>query len=187
MHAQTSNHRRVASTGSTLRGACALLACASTALFSRRALAQRAGGADRAGASLAGQVGFFVGNDGYADFSTGFRAGYTFPFRLYLGGDLMLYVGNGRTILGVTPEVGYDVGVTRSFVIRPYGGIGFIDFAQGAGRGNNLFAEFYPGCEFLYYVTRGFFLGGDMRTPLFFETGGTAFGVNLLFTIGYKW
>jgi hypothetical protein len=156
--------------------------CIALGLLSSRASAQRAGDADRAGASIAGELGFFVGNRGYADFATGFRGGYTFPFHLYLGGDLTLYVAGG-TVFSLAPEVGYDIGVAPRFVIRPYGGLGFIDVTVDGATA----AEFYPGCAFLYHVTRGFFLGGDVRIPLFFEPGGTALGLNLMFTLGYKW
>jgi hypothetical protein len=162
----------------------AVSASIAVGLLSSRAGAQHAGDADRAGASLAGQIGFLVGNQGYADFATGFRAGYTFPFHLYLGGDLTLYVA-GTSLFSVAPEAGYDIGVTRSFVIRPYGGLGFVDFP--AAFRDNLVFEFYPGCEFLYHVTRGFFLGGDVRIPLVFVPGGNVVGLNLMFTIGYKW
>jgi hypothetical protein len=154
--------------------------CLAVGLLSSRAGAQ----ADRAGASLAGQIGFLVGNQGYADFATGFRAGYSFPFHLYLGGDLTFYVA-GSTVITVAPEVGYDIGVGRRFVIRPYGGLGFVDF-PGARRDNIVF-EFYPGCEFLYNVTRGFFLGGDVRVPFLFVPDDNVVGLNLMFTIGYKW
>ena len=144
-----------------------------------------AGVAERAGASLAGEIGFLVGNDGFTELATGFRAGYTFPFHMYLGGDLTFYVaGNAGTVVSLSPEVGYDIGVGPRFVIRPYGGLGFIDLPNG--RQNNVAVEFYPGCEFLYHVAGGFFLGGDARVPLLFIQGGTVAGLNLMFTMGYK-
>src|SRR5207248_2302153 len=111
-----------------------------------------------------------------------FRGGYTFPFHLYLGGDLTIYFGNDLTVFNIGPEVGYDIGVGHNFVIRPYGGIAFADDTNGGVS----FAEFYPGCEFLAFVHRGLFLGGDVRTPLFFypgRIGGTSFGFNAMFTI----
>jgi hypothetical protein len=163
--------------------AAAATVAASLLLAPSSATAQR--GEAGAGASIAGQIGFLVGNQGYGDFATGFRGGYTFPFHLYLGGDLTLYVA-GAAFFSLAPEVGYDIGVTRSFVIRPYGGLGFVDFPNGAFR-DNLAFEFYPGCEFLYYVTRGFFLGGDLRIPLLFVPGDNVVGLNLMFTLGYKW
>ena len=159
----------------------AIATCIAIGLLSPPASAQRA---DSAGASIAGQIGFLVGNNGYADFATGFRGGYTFPFQLYIGGDLTLYAA-GSAVFGLAPEVGYDIGVTHRFVIRPYGGLGFVDF-PGFNR-DNLVLEFYPGCEFLYHVTRGFFLGGDVRIPLWFVPGANVFALNLMFTLGYKW
>ena len=164
----------------------AAAACTAVALLSSPALAQRAGDADRAGASIAGELGFFVGNRGYTDFATGFRAGYTFPFHLYLGGDLTLYAAGG-TFFTFSPEVGYDIGVTRSFVIRPYGGLGLVDFPNDFNDNNTVALAFYPGCEFLYHVTRGFFLGGDVRIPFLFVTNTNVIGLNLMFTLGYKW
>jgi hypothetical protein len=161
----------------------AVATCVAVGLLSSTAGAQRA---DSAGASIAGQIGFLVGNNGFADFATGFRGGYTFPFHLYIGGDLTLYAGSGGTaVFGLAPEAGYDIGVTPRFVIRPYGGLGFVDF-PGFNRAN-LVLEFYPGCEFLYFVTRGFFLGGDVRIPLWFQGGGDEVALNLMFTLGYKW
>lgn len=151
------------------------------------ASAQRGGGeADRAGASIAGEVGFLVANQGVTDFATGFRGGYTFPFHLYIGGDLTLYVGNSNNIaFSIAPEVGYDIGVTPRFVIRPYGGLGLVDFPNY--RFNTADIDFYPGCVFLYHVTRGFFLGGDVRIPFFFVPDANVIGLNLMFTLGYKW
>jgi len=157
--------------------------CVAVGLLSSTASAQRA---DSAGASIAGQIGFLAANNNFVEFATGFRGGYTFPFHMYIGGDLTLYAGNnGTAVFGLAPEVGYDIGVTPRFVIRPYGGLGFVDF-PGFNR-DNLVLEFYPGCEFLYFVTRGFFLGGDVRLPLWFAGGGDTVGLNLMFTLGYKW
>jgi hypothetical protein len=164
-----------------IRQKVAAAACVLVCLLSSPAGAQDA---DRAGGSIAGQLGFVVGNRGYTELATGFRGGYTFPFHLYLGGDITFFLaGNAGTVFTLAPEVGYDIGVTRSFVIRPYGGLGFVDFTPDGATG----VDFYPGCEFLYHVTRDFFLGGDVRLPLLFVPGGTVLGLNLMFTIGYKW
>jgi len=150
-------------------------------------------GFNRAGFSLAGNLGFTAGNDGYSGFAVGFRAGYTFPFHLYFGGDLTFYPVNGTTFVGIAPELGFDIGLRRvPLVIRPYFGLGFVDLtANGHGA-----LEFYPGAEVLYYVTRSFFVGGDVRLPFIFEGGttdagfafggGTVVGLNVFGTIGYK-
>jgi hypothetical protein len=142
-------------------------------------------GADRPGFSVAAQVGFFVGNGGYSNFATGVRGGYTFPFHLYVGGDATFYVA-GTTVISLAPEVGYDIGLSSiPAVIRPYVGIGFVD-VPGLPVGGGAAFEIYPGGEFLYSITREFFVGGDARIPLLFVSGATGVGLNLMGTVGYK-
>jgi hypothetical protein len=139
--------------------------------------------ANRAGFSVAAQVGFLAGSSGYSSFATGVRGGYTFPFHLYLGADATFYFA-GLTVISLAPEVGYDIGVGRSMVVRPYVGIGFVDVTTALVGGSAF--EIYPGGEFLYHITPGFFVGGDARVPLFFVSGATGVGFNLMGTVGYK-
>jgi hypothetical protein len=140
------------------------------------------GGANRAGFSVAGQVGFLAGNGGYSTFAVGVRGGYTFPFHLYLGADATFYIA-GLALISIAPEVGYDIGIGQSMVVRPYVGVGFVD-DTGFGGGGAF--ELYPGGEFLYHVTPGFFVGADARVPLLFIAGATGVGFNLMATVGYK-
>jgi hypothetical protein len=144
--------------------------------------------ANRAGFSVAALVGFDAVS-GYTGFATGVRAGYTLPFHLYLGADATFYIAGGGAVISLAPEVGYDIGLRAiPLVIRPYIGLGFATTTVGS-----LSAfEFYPGCEVLYSITRGLFVGGDFRIPLIFFSGGglgavgASYGVDLLGTIGYK-
>jgi hypothetical protein len=141
--------------------------------------------ANRAGASVAGDVGFLVGSGGATTFAIGAKGGYTFPFHLYIGGDFSAYIA-GATLITVSPRVGYDIGLpVNGLVIRPYAGIGFAYITVG-GLGGYAGGEFYPGAEVLYYITRGFFVGGDARVPIFFGSGGAIAGFNLYATVGYK-
>jgi hypothetical protein len=146
--------------------------------------------ADRPGFSIAGLVGFDAGS-GYSGFAVGARGGYTFPFHLYLGGDLSFYIFGGGAIISVAPEVGYDfalpVGVP--ILVRPYVGVGLVDVTAG---GLGAAFEIYPGAELVYDITRNLFVGGDLRVPILFVngqaigSGGTAAVFNLFATIGYK-
>jgi hypothetical protein len=147
--------------------------------------------ADRPGFSVAGLIGFDAGS-GYSGFAIGARGGYTFPFHLYLGGDLtFFFIFGGGAVVSIAPEVGYDfalpVGVP--LLLRPYVGIGLVDVtASSLGAA----FEIYPGAELLYDLTPNLFVGGDLRVPILFVSGnglglgGTAAVFNLLGTVGYK-
>jgi hypothetical protein len=140
--------------------------------------------ADR-GASVAADVGFFVGSGGFTTFAVGAKGGYTFPFHLYVGGDFSAYLAGG-TLITVSPRVGYDIGLpVKGLVVRPYAGIGFAYITAG-GVAGYAGGEFYPGAEVLYYITHGFFVGADARIPIFFGGGGAVAGFNLYATVGYK-
>ncbi len=137
--------------------------------------------ADRPGFSIAGLIGFDVVSGGYTGFAVGARAGYTLPFHLYIGGGLTFYVAS-FSVISIAPEIGYDIGIGQKMVVRPYAGIGFVDVpAAGAAA-----FELYPGGEFLYHITRNFFVGGDARIPLLFVANATGAGFNLMGTVGYK-
>jgi hypothetical protein len=71
------------------------------------------------------------------NFGLGLKAGYTLPMDLYVGGMFDYFFGehDESTINGVhyessfsfwmlSPEVGYDFGITPAFMMRPFGGIG---------------------------------------------------------------
>ena len=146
--------------------------------------------AGRPGFSVAGLVGFDAGS-GYSGFAFGARGGYTFPFHLYLGGDLTFFVNGGGAVVSIAPEAGYDfalpVGVPLLF--RPYVGVGLVDVTAG---GLGAAFEIYPGAELIYDITPNLFVGGDLRVPILFVSGngigvgGTAAVFNLFGTIGYK-
>jgi len=146
--------------------------------------------AGRPGFSVAGLIGFDAGS-GYTGFAIGARGGYTFPFHLYLGGDLTFFIFGGGAIVSIAPEVGYDfalpVGVP--LLLRPYVGVGLVDVTAG---GLGAAFEIYPGAELLYDITPNLFVGGDLRVPILFVSGngigvgGTAAVFNLFGTVGYK-
>ena len=67
----------------------------------------------------------------------GLHAGYTLDIPIYIGGAFDYWFGSSETVASpageITAEssgwnvfglVGYDLGITRTFVIRPYGGLG---------------------------------------------------------------
>jgi hypothetical protein len=146
--------------------------------------------ADRPGFSVAGLIGFDAGS-GYSGFAIGARGGYTFPFHLYLGGDLTFFIFGGGAIVSIAPEVGYDfalpVGVP--LLLRPYVGVGLVDVTAGS---LGAAFEIYPGAEIIYDITPNLFVGGDLRVPILFVSGngigvgGTAAVFNLFGTLGYK-
>jgi hypothetical protein len=155
--------------------------------------------ANRPGFSIAANIGFAAGSNDFTGFAAGVRAGYTLPIHLYIGGDVTFYPISGTALISIAPEIGYDIGLRRvPLDIRPYVGLGVALETAGGGAA----FEFYPGCEVLYNITREFFVGGDFRIPLIFESGGGTtvidgipvatggggafIGINLMGTIGYK-
>jgi hypothetical protein len=171
---------------------------------------ESAGGADRPGFSVAGLAGLeFAGSGVGALFDFGARAGYTLPMHLYIGGDLGYALAGFGGIFHLQAEVGYALGIRSvpQLLIRPYGGIGFALFhAGGAGGGNECVTVdgmqicsnvsgggggnaggflFSPGTVVAYSVTPNFFVGGDVRIPIYAASGYTTAGFDLLGTAGY--
>ncbi len=73
----------------------------------------------------------------HLDFGPGLRGGYTLANGLYLGGALDYFLGDERSeVIGSAPtrvrsdlwlvsiEAGYDLGLTRHLVLRPWGAAG---------------------------------------------------------------
>jgi hypothetical protein len=175
-----------------MRFAVAVAVVALTAGFSSEASAQEA---DRAGASVAGYAGFgFLSGGAGAAFEFGARGGYTLPMHLYVGGDLGFQVAS-YNIFHIQGEVGYDIGLTKELLLRPYAGLGFDDvFVSECAGGfcasaSALGFVFSPGAVVTYAVTPNFFVGGDARIPILLGGSngfGTAVGFDLLGTGGYK-
>jgi hypothetical protein len=161
--------------------------------------------ANRAGFSVAGVAGLAFAASGYgAAFEFGARAGYTLPMHLYVGGDLGYQI-NSFGFFHVQAEVGYEIGISSvpQLLIRPYGGIGLVYFTGGGGGncvtiggitecggggggGGAAGFLFSPGVVVAYQITRGFFVGGDARIPIYAGSGITTAGFDLLATGGYK-
>ena len=108
---------------------------------------------------------FGYGTDGYG-IGAGARAGYTFSVPVYVGGNFMYHAGDGRAGYYPSVEVGADIGVGSSVVLRPYGGAGvlFRDRPSGVDASTGLL---YPGFAAHYLVPRSpAFVGGDGRVLL---------------------
>ena len=94
----------------------------------------------------------------------GLDGGYTFPSAWYLGGNFDYFFGeeNGDTgLLQLMPELGYDLGIGDSFVIRPKVGAGYASFQS-----DSLFAV-APGTKLMLF-TSSVSLSVDLRYDLVF-------------------
>ena len=111
----------------------------------------------------------------------GARGGYTLDMGLYLGGAFEYYLGESesqQTLLGEMSvsvniwqlmfEVGYDVGVGDSFVIRPKAGLGLasanaeVCVLGACSSDSEMHALIAPGADFLF-VGDGFWVGPEVR------------------------
>jgi hypothetical protein len=124
-------------------------------------------------------------------FGIGVRAGYTLPFRLYLGGMFTYNLGFSRdTLVGsvtgrIMPlgvEAGYDLEL-ELLTIRPYLGLG-VGLAGGdlkldASNGTTKFA-LWPGVLAMYNITDQLFVGLDLRYTIVtgVDTGPNGGSVN---------
>jgi hypothetical protein len=146
------------------------------------------------GFSIAGLIGF--GASAYG-FDLGVRAGYTLPNNVYLGGTLLFNTGFGGWGAGFTTgfEGGYQF-AAGPVVVRPYGGIGFVDeqysgfygYCGGGGNNANLqnclnacqsgaastLGECDQACENAYGGGGGVGCGNANTTSVAFWVGGTA-------------
>jgi hypothetical protein len=125
------------------------------------------------------------------NFGLGIKAGYTLPMDLYLGGTFDYFIGehDESTVNGyhseydfsfwlLTPEVGYDFGITPAFMVRPFGGIGLASVdgescATGPGYNNcQDFSDTEVGLTIgglVSYTTDPVFFGGELRFLLYDE------------------
>jgi len=147
---------------------------------------------------LAGLIGFGIVGSGYGgSFDFGARAGYTLPVPVYIGGELGYAVGSAG-IFHLQAEVGYDIAIPAvpGLLVRPYVGVGFADAFLGSS-GSTALCQLVgcssssaalllsPGAVVAYHVTPKFFVGGDVRIPIFLGSASTA-GFDVLATGGYK-
>ena len=117
----------------------------------------------------------------------GLGAGYTLDFGLYLGGEFNYFLGGSEEAGGIETswnimqfgaEVGYDLGLSPAFVLRPKLGLGLgIAYAEVSGDGfsaddseNGLMIPI--GVEALYSLG-GWHLGGQIRYAIFGVTTET--------------
>jgi hypothetical protein len=123
------------------------------------------------------------------NFGLGVRVGYTLPMDLYVGGMFDYFIGehDESTLNGyhyeydfslwlLSPEVGYDFGVTPAFMVRPFGGIGLASVdgeSCSNGPGLNVcndFSESEVGLTIgglVNYSVGPVFLGGELRFLLY--------------------
>jgi hypothetical protein len=124
------------------------------------------------GGSVAGLIGF--GANAYG-FGLGVRGGYTLPNNVYIGGTALLNVGFGGWGAGFTigAEGGYQF-AAGPVVVRPYGGLGFVDENYSYGGYGNVGAAAQAACN--AGVTADCNLGGygGTTTSFAFWVGGTA-------------
>jgi hypothetical protein len=110
----------------------------------------------------------------------GLDVGYTLPNAIYLGSSFEYFFGTTQQLLGVTiasniwqlsAEGGYDVGIGRSFVIRPKVGVGVAGFAwtfdgcqndEACDSIKETKAAILPGATFLFFASK-FSLAVDVR------------------------
>jgi hypothetical protein len=153
----------------------AALALGATTLFSASSALAVEPAQLHEGASIAGLVGF--GANAYG-FDLGVRGGYTLPNHVYLGGTFIFNTGLGGWGAGFTTgfEGGYEF-AAGPVVVRPYGGLGFVDenyngYYGYAGNTYNaqLCAE---GIDNAVYCNNGNGFGST-TTSFAFWVGGTA-------------
>jgi hypothetical protein len=129
---------------------------------------------DPTGISGAATLGF-----GSNDYGVGFglRGGYTFPFRLYVGGIANYHFGNDSNVGDVRnstrvmyfgPEAGYDLGVGK-VILRPVLGLGLAFRNEKTETGgvatvdNNMTRVYVaPGASVILPIGN-FFVGADSR------------------------
>jgi len=129
---------------------------------------------DPTGISGAATLGF--GSNDYG-VGLGGRAGYTMPYRLYLGGIANYHFGNDMNVEGISqstrvgyfgPEAGYDLGVGK-VLLRPLLGFGLAfrnEQREGGGlasTNDTLFRPYVaPGASVMVPIGN-FFIGADSR------------------------
>ncbi len=135
---------------------------------------------DRAGFS----AGALVGLASTFGFGFGVRAGYTLPFRLYLGAAFAYFLDGTDSMFSIGPEVGFDIALPGGLplMLRPYVGLGYTHVDELIESG--AFVA-YPGVEFLYEFVPHVFAGIDIRVP-FVTVGQETAVFNALLTAGYK-
>lgn len=129
---------------------------------------------DPTGVSGAATIG--MGSNDYG-IGFGLRAGYTMPYRLYLGGIANYHVGNDTNVADVRqstrvgyfgPEAGYDLGVGK-VLLRPVLGFG-LAFRTEQREGGNVASTdqtlvrpyIAPGASVMVPIGN-FFVGADSR------------------------
>lgn len=132
----------------------------------------------------------------------GIRGGYTFPFKLYLGGTFIYHLGyskdanGGSTTFRVNPigvEAGYDFDFGQ-FQVRPFLGLGLglcsATISSGpfsADAGGSKFA-LWPGVLANYNVNENIFVGLDVRYTILTgaDSAGSANALGFYANLGYR-
>lgn len=130
------------------------------------------------------------------DFGIGARGGYTLDNALYLGGTFDYFFGDDheQTYLGVRSEVdydlmvftfegGYDLGITHSLVVRPFGGLGMVRADTEVCQDDLCLDDSESDFVFtlgglLYYVAGSFIVGPELRI-LVWDTNAFVLGGNI--------
>jgi hypothetical protein len=153
----------------------------------------------RVGPTLQGMLGF--GANSGSGFGIGVEGGWTLPAHIYLGGNFTYFFGSALDSAYLLEfQGGYDLAVIKQapVLIRPYAGLGYEHFSEGAAAcgslaGTNLCDVAGGGGSFVislgavgsYFFTRNFFAGVDLRIDI--PTAGYGWTVFDGFAIvGYK-
>jgi opacity protein-like surface antigen len=129
------------------------------------------------------------GGSDQLNFGLGLKVGYTLPMDLYIGGTFDYFFGeHDESILNdnyyeydfsfwlLSPEVGYDFGVTPAFMVRPFGGIGLAAVnGESCSRGPDInicndFSDSDVGLTLgglVSYSVGSVFFGGELRFLLY--------------------
>jgi len=137
----------------------------------------------------------------------GVRAGYTLPFKLYVGGlfqynlgksiDLPQELGGGSVkyrTMNLGGEVGYNFDIAQ-FTLRPYLGVG-VGIAGGdlrftapsnGNEGTKVKFSLWPGVQGVYNFNDQLFAGLDVRyTYISSDFAGNANSLGFYGTVGYR-
>jgi hypothetical protein len=162
----------------------------------------------RPGWSVEALLGF--GFNSIYGFGIGARAGYTFPQKIYLGGEIGYYFGGSDAgvsfaTYNIGPEVGYDIALAGPpILIRPYVGLGYEGVSVSAavegapiicgngtcsgGLSTGGFA-LWGGAVGTYSFTPNWYAGADARLilPTFGDSySGSYIALTLAATGGYR-
>lgn len=126
-----------------------------------------------------------AGVDNVQGLGLGLQASYTVDAGFTIGGTLLWFLGasyetatgTGRfNALQFTVDLGYDILVVPSFVVRPTLGLGINRYYSGGVTISETFRGFVlaPGAEAFYDITEMVYVGALLRVPVAFMGTGSS-------------